>query len=78
MAVQIRIYTDEHISKAVIKGLRNRGIDVLTCKEAGHLAASDNVHLDFAFHEGRVILTKDIDFLKLHTKGLKHAGNPLY
>ncbi len=31
---RIRLYTDEHVPKAVIRGLRQRGIDVLTVPEA--------------------------------------------
>ncbi len=29
MSRKIRFYTDKHVSQAVIKGLRNRGADVL-------------------------------------------------
>ncbi|MCO6490256.1 MAG: DUF5615 family PIN-like protein [Phaeodactylibacter sp.] len=30
--------------------------------------------LEYALKEGRVIFTQDDDFLKLHAKGLEHAG----
>ena len=32
---KIKFYTDEHVSKAVVMGLRRRGVDVLTVPEAG-------------------------------------------
>lgn len=70
----IKFYTDEHVGKAVINGLRLRGIDVLSSKEAGLLSADDKIHLEYALKEGRVIFTQDDDFLKLHAKGLEHAG----
>lgn len=70
----IKFYTDEHVGKAVIDGLRLRGIDVLPCKEANLLSVDDEVHLEFALKEGRVIFTQDDDFLKLHAKGVEHAG----
>ena len=72
--MKIKFYTDEHISKAVVKGLVARGIDAVSCVEIGMRAASDTAHLEFAKKEGRVIVTYDNDFLKLHTLGHKHSG----
>lgn len=40
MAPKTKFYTDEHVAKAVVKGLRQRGVDVLTVLEAGMLGAS--------------------------------------
>lgn len=44
----IKFYTDEHVGKAIAKGLRLRGIDVLTCQEADMISATDEEHLEFA------------------------------
>lgn len=74
MSATIRFYTDEHVSRAVIRGLRHRGVDVLTTQEAGMLGATDEEHLKLAGREGRVIFTQDDDFLRFHTIGLEHAG----
>lgn len=71
---KIRFYTDEHIARAVIRGLRERGIDVLSVPDAGMLGASDGEHLAFAQTEGRVFFTHDDDFLRLAATGLSHAG----
>ena len=71
---KIRYYTDEHVAKAVIRGLRQRGVDVLTTPEAGKLHASDEEHLEFASAEQRVMFTQDDDFLKLVALGDSHAG----
>ena len=71
---KIRYYTDEHVAKAVIRGLRQRGVDVLTTPEANKSNAADEEHLQFALSEGRVIFTQDDDFLKLASSGQVHAG----
>jgi hypothetical protein len=71
---RIRYYTDEHVSRAVIGGLRQRGVDVLSVPEANQLGASDLEHLAFAFAEGRVLFTHDTDFLRLAAAGARHAG----
>lgn len=70
----VRFYTDEHVSRAVIRGLRNRGIDVLTVHDADMLGASDEDHLALARRENRVLFTQDADFLRIATSGVDHAG----
>ena len=56
-----------------MRGLRQRGVDVLTVVEAGMLGASDEEHLKRALNEDRVIFTQDDDFLRLHAAGADHA-----
>jgi hypothetical protein len=72
--VRIAYYLDEHLPKAVAKGLRARGVDVFTVPEAGLLGASDLDQLAFALREERSIVTQDDDFLRLHASGSSHAG----
>ncbi len=74
MAQTVKFYTDEHVARAVVRGLRQRGADVLTVAEAGLLGATDAEHLERARAEGRVIFTQDDDFLRLHAAGVEHAG----
>jgi uncharacterized protein with PIN domain len=74
MEISIKFYTDEHVHPAVIAGLRRRGIDVLSSKDANMLAASDEEHLKLANQENRVIFTQDDDFLKFHAKQMPHKG----
>ncbi len=71
---EVRYYTDEHVAKAVVTGLRLRGIDVLSVEEAGLRGASDDEHLTFALAHQRTIFTQDSDFLKLATEGRPHSG----
>jgi len=67
-------YLDEHIPAAVAKGLRRRGINVLTLTDAGTLSATDEEHFARAREEGRVIVTYDDDFLRLATESDSHFG----
>ena len=66
--------TDEHIPNAVGHGLRARGIDASTAGEAGQLGASDTALLAFAEAHGKVLITADADYLRLHAAGVSHAG----
>ncbi len=74
MGARVKLYTDEHVPKAVEKGLRERGVDVVTTHEAGMLGADDREQLAFARKESRVLFTQDEDFLKIHASGFAHAG----
>src|SRR5262245_13116608 len=74
MEQPVKFYTDEHVGRAVVRGLRQRGVDVLTVPEAGLLGATDEEHLERVRVEGRSIFTRDDDFLKLHAAGHDHAG----
>jgi predicted nuclease of predicted toxin-antitoxin system len=70
----IKFQTDEHIPSAVIKGLRRRGIDVLSTPEADLRGAADEEQLAFAAQKRRVFVTQDDDFLIIHSQGMEHAG----
>lgn len=71
---QIRYYTDEHVARAVIYGLRQRGIDVPSVPEAGMMGATDDAHLAYALAQRRVRFTQDADFMRLAATGVVHAG----
>jgi len=74
MIQRIKYYADEHIPKAVVQGLRRRGLDVISVPEARMLAATDEAHLSHAMEECRVLITEDDDFLRIHATGKQHAG----
>jgi hypothetical protein len=65
---------DENMPAAVAEGLRRRGVDVLTVQEAGLRGASDESHVAYAQREGRVVVTQDVDFLRIHTRNIAHGG----
>lgn len=70
----LKFHLDEHLPFAVANGLRQHGIDVTTSGDAELLNADDDAHLDFATREGRVMVTHDHDFLRLHAAGTPHSG----
>lgn len=74
MAEPIRYYLDQHIPGAVVNGLRQHGIDVLSAQEAGRCRLPDPGQLAFATVQDRVMVTFDPDFLALHNAGTPHTG----
>ena len=70
----IRFHLDENCSRVIADGLRRHGIDVTTTPEAGLLHALDENHVAYARREGRIIFTRDRDFLRLHAEGVSHPG----
>ncbi len=74
MGQKISFYMDKHVANAVVRGLRHRGVDVLTVTEAHMRSASDEEHMRRALAESRVIFTQDDDFLRLHAAGAEHGG----
>jgi predicted nuclease of predicted toxin-antitoxin system len=72
--VPIRFHLDENIPTSIAAGLRRRGIDVTTTAEVGLIGADDATQLAFASSHGRVMVTHDADFLRLHAQGTIHAG----
>jgi uncharacterized protein with PIN domain len=78
VTVKIRFHLDESVAPAVAEGLRRRGIDVTTAPEVGLSSADDETQLAFALRERRLLVTQDADFLRLHRRGLAHAGIAYY
>lgn len=74
MAQPVKFYLDEHVGRAILRGLRQRGVDVLSVAEAGLMSASDEEQLAKALDDSRVIFTQDEDYLRLHHAGVEHAG----
>jgi hypothetical protein len=70
----MRYHLDECCDNAVAEGLRHRGVDVTTSPEVGLRAASDEEQLNHASVHGRILVTKDADFVRLHRSGISHAG----
>lgn len=70
----LSFYTDEHIPRAVVSGLRSRGLAVVTTVEGAGLGAHDIEHLRAAASAGRVMVTQDSDFLRLAAAGEAHTG----
>ncbi len=76
----IRLYLDaDSMERAVVSGLRARGIDATSALEVGMADSSDEEQLQFARTAGRVLFSFNVgDFQRIHTqylsRGDKHAG----
>jgi hypothetical protein len=71
---EVRYYLDEHVSRAIQRGLQQRGIDAVMAVDSGLMGQDDLTHLQFATSQGCVVYTNDADFLVLHADGVPHAG----
>ncbi len=54
---RIKIYTDESVSVAIAEGLKRRGLDVLSARNAGNLGLTDHEQMLFAEEEKATIFT---------------------
>ena len=72
--MEIKYHLDESVANAVANGLEHRGVDVTTSKVAKLIGASDLEQLEYARRQGRVLVTHDDDFLRIHAAGTEHAG----
>ena len=70
----LRFHLDENVDHALADALSRRGIDVTIPAEVGLSGATDEEHLAFGLHEGRIIITHDADFLRLASQNMQHAG----
>jgi uncharacterized protein with PIN domain len=70
----MRFHLDEHVSTALATAWRLHGYDVTTAADAELLAADDELHIEYALREGRIIITHDRDYLAIDARGILHAG----
>ena len=61
--MSVSLYFDQHVLKAIRRGLRARQVDVITAQEDGTSDWNDERLLDRATELGRVLFTQDEDFL---------------
>jgi predicted nuclease of predicted toxin-antitoxin system len=69
----LRFFFDECADEDVARGLRRRGIDVVTVTELGRKTLSDEDQLEFARRTGRVTYTTDRHFLTLVAEWLREG-----
>lgn len=69
----IVFYTNESVSVAVSEGLKRRGVNTISARDAGNLGLSDEEQLAYASKNNLVIVTHDDDFLSIAIE-LEHTG----
>lgn len=74
MPTRMQFHLDESMPNAVADGLRKRDRDCTTSKDAKLLSASDDQHLAYGRAQGRIVITRDHDFLVLGSEEAHHAG----
>lgn len=71
--MSVPLYMDHHVKAVITVGLRNRGVDVMTCAEDHTDQADDEQILQRAGELGRTVFTQDDDFLTLADKWLREG-----
>jgi len=61
----IKLYMDEQVPAAITRGLLSRGVDVRTVQDESREGHQDEAVLDHAERLGRVLFTRDEDFLRI-------------
>jgi predicted nuclease of predicted toxin-antitoxin system len=62
---RIRIYADESVNVDIVEGLKRRGVDAFSARDASKLGLTDEEQLEFAMKNRAVIFTHDVDFLTM-------------
>lgn len=62
--MSLQLYMDVHVRRAVSRGLRLRGVDVLTAQEDSAERLADPALLARATQLGRVLVSQDADLLE--------------
>lgn len=76
--MSVAFYMDEQVDDPITRGLLRRGVGALRVQDDGHARTDDEVILDRAMSLGRVVFTRDQDFLAIaharQTSGVPFAG----
>src|SRR3989344_4719526 len=70
----MKFLADENIDLSVVNGIKGIGIDIDSIDLLGKKGLDDKDILNFAKESNMVIITRDSDFLSLHSQGISHKG----
>jgi hypothetical protein len=70
----VRLYLDENLSPRIAEQLQRRGVDAVSVRDLERLGDEDANHLRRASQMGRVLVTTDVDFLRLAAAEFQHDG----
>ena len=75
----IRLAADEDFNAIILRGLRRRvaGLDVTRARDAALAGASDEVILEWAAREQRLLLTHDVSTMIAHAYSRLDVGLPI-
>ncbi len=69
----VRLYFDEGVQGAITRGVRRRGVDLITVQDEGRDGIPDPAVLDRATSLGRVLFSQDEDLLAEATRRQRAA-----
>jgi len=70
---RIKIYVNESVNVAIVEGLKRRGVEAFSAKDAGKLGLTDEEQIEVATRNRAVIFTHDVGFLRMATEK-EHLG----
>jgi predicted nuclease of predicted toxin-antitoxin system len=71
----MKIYADEIIERSIIEGLKRRKIEIVSVRELGYVGKPDEFHIKKASEIKAIILTHDVDFLRIASRSdIYHIG----
>ena len=75
----LRLVADENFNNHILRGLWRRApaLDVVRVQDCGLSGADDPTVLEWAAHEGRVLLTHDVSTLTHYAYARVAAGKPM-
>lgn len=71
----LKLYMDHNVPRAIINGLRLKGVDVITAYEDGASEFDDSALLERSNETGRILFTFDDDLL-VEAKKRQEQGIP--
>ena len=75
----IRFLTDEDFNIQILAGVRRRlpDIDIVRVQDSGLRSFRDQLILQFAADEDRIVLSHDVSTMESHARGRVLAGKPM-
>lgn len=69
----VQLYSDHNVHFGIVKGLRQRGVDIIIALEDDHHKVDDSIVIERVTELNRVIFTQDRDFLEI-AAGFQRQG----
>lgn len=75
----LRLAADENLNNDIVRGLvrRQPELDIVRLQDVGLSGADDQAVLEWAAHEGRILLTHDVSTITKYAHQRAQAGQPM-